>query len=186
MWKSLYYLERLFVICLYFLYFATFLKVSSFFMSDTRNRAIFEVVSLLGAAITACLFIIPIYLSSHNYSFYFSNFIFIFCFITFTRYIFFLKYSIFSHYTPIKLAFIFVTIPVAVLLTDQFSVFQDFSDTYGLQEFVTSLKGNQQSGMIAYIRNQMLFFGAGSVVATIFLAFRMIISIWRVKNRNSV
>lgn len=143
-------------------------------------------MSLLGAAIIALLFLIPIYLSSDNYTFYLSNFAFIFLFITFTRYLFFLKYTPFSHFTPLKLVYIFVTIPLAVLLTDAFSEFQSFSDTIGIQEFVKNISGQKQVGMIGYIRNQMLFFGAGCVVATVLLAFRMMISIWRVRNRDSV
>lgn len=155
-------------------------------MSLTSNKITFELVSLIGALLIALLFLLPIYLSSNNYTFYISNFFFIFLFITFSRYLFFLKYTPFSHFTPIKVAYIFVTIPLAVLLTDAFSEFQSFSDTIGIQEFVRTLSGNKQVGMIGYIRNQMLFFGAGCVVATVLLAFRMLISIWRVRNRNSV
>ncbi len=79
-----------------------------------------------------------------------------------------------------------MTIPLAVFLTDSFSAFQAYSDTIGIQEFVKTMEGPKQVGTIAYIRNQMLFFGAGSVVATVLLAFRMILSIWRVRNRDGV
>lgn len=155
-------------------------------MSLKSYKISFEILSLIAAAIIALLFLFPIYLSSDNYSFYISNFLFIFLFITFTRYLFFLKYTPFSHFTPIKVTYIFITIPLAVFLTDSFSEFQAFTDTIGIQEFVKNLEGPKQIGTIAYIRNQMLFFGAGSVVATVLLSLRMIISIWRVRNRNAV
>jgi len=155
-------------------------------MSSFKYKLTFEIISLIGAAIIGVLLILPIIISSPNYQFLYSHFIFIFLFITFSRYIFFLKFTLFSRYTPVKLVFIFLTIPLAVLLTDEFSKFQEFSDTVGLQELVKNMNANKQSGMTAFIKNQMLFFGAGSVVATILLAFRMLISIWRVRNRDRV
>jgi len=155
-------------------------------MSSLKYKLTFEFVCLFCAAVIAVLLILPIYLSSSSYRFLSSHFIFIFSFLTFTRYIFFLRFSPFSHYTPVKLVFIFLTIPLAVLLTDEFSKFQEYSDTVGLQELVKDVHANKQNGMIAFIRNQLLFFGAGSVVATVLLAFRFIVSIWRVRNRNSV
>ena len=75
---------------------------------------------------------------------------------------------------------------MAILLTDAFSAFQEFADTVGLQEFVKHLDGNKQPGMIAYIRNQMLFFGAGSIMTCILLSLRFVVSIWRVRNRGTV
>lgn len=155
-------------------------------MSPFKYKLTFEIVTVVGAAIIAMLLILPIYMVNPNYPFFKSHFIFIFLFLNFAKYIFFLRFSLFSHYNPVKLVFIFLTIPLAVLLTDEFSMFQDYSDTVGLQELVKSMNGNDQNGMMAFIRNQMLFFGAGSVVTTVLLAFRLIISIWRVRNRNRV
>lgn len=155
-------------------------------MSPFKYKLTFEIVTLIGAAIIAMLLILPIYMVNQHYPFLLSHFIFIFLFLSFAKYIFFLRFSLFSHYTPVKLVFIFLTIPLAVLLTDEFSKFQEFSDNIGLQELVKTMNGNEQNGMMAFIRNQMLFFGAGSVVATVLLAFRLIISIWRVRNRNRV
>jgi len=152
----------------------------------TRSKFYFEIFAYAIAVLVAIVMLIPLYNNTLNYSFFLNNFLFIFLFITFTRYIFFLRFSIFSHITIAKLIFIFSTIPLAFLLTDAFSAFQEYADTVGLQEFVKHLEADKQVGMIAYIRNQMLFFGAGSILTCILLAFRCIVSIWRVRNRDTV
>jgi len=151
-----------------------------------KSKVYFEIITFAIALLIAIVMMIPLYNNTSNYSFYLSNFIFIFLFITFSRYIFFLRFSAFSHNMIVKLLFIFSTIPLAFLLTEAFSNFQKFADNIGLQEFVTQLNGNEQAGMMAYIRNQMLFFGAGSIVTCILLSLRLIVSIWRVKNRGTV
>jgi hypothetical protein len=40
--------------------------------------------------------------------------------------------------------------------------------------------------MTQYIRSEFLFFGVGSVIVSILLPFRMIISVWRTKNKGTV
>ena len=152
----------------------------------TKSKLYFELIAFAIAFLVAIVILIPLYNNTLNYTFFLSNFLFIFLFITFTRYIFFLRFSIFSHITIAKLIFIFATIPLAVLLMDAFSVFQEYADTIGLQEFVKHLDADRQSGIVAYMRNQMLFFGAGSILTCVLLAFRCIISIWRVRNRGTV
>ncbi len=150
------------------------------------SKFYFELIAFGIALLIAIVLMIPLYNNTINYSFYLSNFLFIFLFITFSRYIFFLRFSAFSHNIIFKLIFIFSTIPAAFLLTDAFSSFQTYADTVGLQEFVKHLDGNEQAGMVAYIRNQMLFFGAGSIITCILLSLRFVVSIWRVRNRGTV
>jgi len=110
----------------------------------TRSKFYFEIFAYAIAVLVAIVMLIPLYNNTLNYSFFLNNFLFIFLFITFTRYIFFLRFSIFSHITIAKLIFIFSTIPLAFLLTDAFSAFQEYADTVGLQEFVKHLEADKQ------------------------------------------
>jgi hypothetical protein len=45
---------------------------------------------------------------------------------------------------------------------------------------------DKRDSMIAYIRNQMFFFGMGSILSCVLLPFRLILSIWRGRNRGTV
>lgn len=53
------------------------------------------------------------------------------------------------------------------------------------QEFV-HLGIEEQYKMGDYIRNEMVFFGVASLTTTFLLPTRMILSIWRVRNRGTV
>jgi hypothetical protein len=64
--------------------------------------------------------------------------------------------------------------------------FQRFLDEDGLISLMGSLNIDQQYGLAKYIRYEKLFFGTGAMVTIIMLPIRMIVSIWRVRNRGTV
>jgi len=146
----------------------------------------FEAVSIIMTAMISLLVLLPIYTNTQNYRFYFFNLLFVFIFLSFTRYIFLLRMTPFSHHQLTKLIIIFLAIPLIGLILDGVGQFQAHSDEIGLQDFVSHLPADKQVSIISYMKNQMLFFGAGSIVATVILALRLILSIWRVKNTSKV
>ena len=50
----------------------------------------------------------------------------------------------------------------------------------------THLHVTKQTSLINYIKNEMIFFGVGSIITGIILPFRMIISLWRMRNKGTV
>ncbi len=146
----------------------------------------FELVSIAMSVLISLMVLLPIYANTRDYAFYFFNFCFVFLFLSFTRYIFLLRMTPFSHHQLTKLIFIFLAIPLIWLILDGVGQFQAHSDEIGLQSFVEHLPADKQVSIISYMKNQMLFFGSGSIVATIILALRLIVSIWRVKNTSKV
>ena len=72
------------------------------------------------------------------------------------------------------------------VMSTAMSDFNNFLEEKGLQTLVTHLHVEAQSNVINYIKSEMIFFGVGSVIAGIILPFRMLISLWRMKNRGTV
>jgi hypothetical protein len=140
-------------------------------------------VFVIAVAIGAML---PIVINVPEYPFFVSNLLFILSFLLFVRWLFLLRFSWFAQNKWIKLIILFLVIPMMLLLMDHFTNFQAYVDDYGLQTFMGHLSFDDYHSMAAYIRWEMLLFGVGSLIATFLLAFRMIISIWRVQNRGTV
>ncbi|NNF36586.1 MAG: hypothetical protein HKN68_20965 [Saprospiraceae bacterium] len=138
-------------------------------------------------AVIVLLLMAPIYTGlGIDYPFYASNIAFIVIFITFTRYMFLLRYTFFSHITWIKVVLIFLPIPMFFYFMDSLYDFQRFLDEDGLISIMGGMSVDQQYGLAKYIRYEKLFFGTGAMVTIIMLPIRMIVSIWRVRNRGTV
>jgi len=77
-------------------------------------------------------------------------------------------------------------IPIIMYLLDCVSVFQGFTDDVGLDTLVPELTIPRQKAIMRYVRTEMIFFGVGAVIVAFIFPFRMLISIWRGINKNTV
>lgn len=157
-------------------------------MSNNKNILSLK-LELLWWAFTLVLvavIIIPIQNSVENYPFLFSNILFIIAFITLTRYVFLLRYTFLAHKEKLKIILFFASIPVIFFLINEVHFFQTFLDEKGLESFLGGLEINERNRMGGFIRKEMLFFGIGSVMTAILFPFRMLVSVWRVRNRGTV
>ena len=148
------------------------------------KRVLLELIWWLITAILLIGVLLPIYTNVPNYPFYFINAIYIITFITLTRYIFLLKHTFLAKRQRIKLILIFLCIPFVFYLGQELNYFQTFLDEEGLDAVVGALPFLDRAGMIQYIRNEMILFGVGSIICGIVLPFRLMISIWRIRNRR--
>ena len=71
-------------------------------------------------------------------------------------------------------------------LVDSLSMFQGFTDDVGLETLVPELTIPKQKAIMKYMRTEMIFFGVGAVIVAILFPFRMLVSIWRGINKNTV
>jgi len=140
----------------------------------------------LFTAVLVMLALLPIYLSVEDYPFYFTNVLFIVVFVTFARYIFLLKHTFVARSLVFKVFMMVAAIPIIMYLLDSVSAFQGFVDDIGLETLVPDLTLTMQKGILRYIRTEMIFFGVGSVIVAILFPFRMLVSIWRGINKNTV
>ena len=143
-------------------------------------EAVWWIVTLLVVGVV----LYPIYSKAGaTYPFFKGNILFIVVFITFTRLIFLLKHTFLANMEKVKLAIILFSAIIVFLLVNQLNLFQTYLDENGPDSFLGHLPIIEQSNLDGYIRKEMLFFGVGSIIAAILLPFRMLISIWKGRNR---
>jgi hypothetical protein len=156
-------------------------------LNSTRSLKLKQEALWLGIIMLLCLIVlIPIKTNQIEFPFLGYNMIYIAVFIVFSRMIFLLRHSFLSHAFVIKLILIFISIPIIVLLMDGLAEFQAFMDEDSLHSLMMHLPLKTQNALARFIRSEFIFFGVGSVLTAIILPIRLIVSIWRVRNRGTV
>lgn len=146
-----------------------------------------EIVFWIASLIIAALVMFPVHDQlQNNYPYYIVNYTFIFLFLTYTRYIFLLKYTPFSHALWIKMILIFASIPLFLWLIDDLYDFLEMLDIEGIEPMVRIDNLDEKYAMARYVKYQFIFFSVGGLMTIAMLPIRMIISIWRVRNKGTV
>lgn len=149
-------------------------------MTQTRLlRFRLELIWLLITGLVAAILLAPILYSLPDYPFLWPNLAFIIVMITFSRYIFQLRFTFLANWRIVKVALIFVCLWLAFLLIQEINLFQTFLDENGVEAVVGSLPRESQGAMMSYIRSEMLLFGVGSVISCFVLPIRLVVSVWR-------
>ncbi|MBK6372092.1 MAG: hypothetical protein IPF67_02255 [Saprospiraceae bacterium] len=144
-------------------------------MEITKSKVVgLEVLWILVAVIIAAIVITPIYFNAEHFPFYWTNGIFVFAFITYTRLMFFINSSMLTLHVSVKLFFLATAVPFTFLLIDMFNDFQVYLDN----------NGQKQISMEIYLRNEILLFGVGAIITSIIFPVFIVISIWRFRNRG--
>lgn len=152
-----------------------------------KNKLLLEIIWWIATVIIVVLFIYPIYNSlGDKYVFYVSNIFFIILFITFTRYIFLLKYTFLADNKKLKVALVFIPIILFFYAIDSLFDFQDYIDRQQHIDMLSHLSPDRAMEISKYIKYQFLFFGTGGMIVIFMFPARMILSIWRGMNRGTV
>lgn len=130
--------------------------------------------------------LLPIWLNTHDFPFYFANTLYIVAFITFTRYAFFLKHTFIAHLFWPKFIILAGGAITVFLLLMSLGDFSNYLEEKGLQTIVDHLRVDKQYPMIRYIQGEMIFFGVASAMSSIAISIRMLISIYRMYNHGTV
>lgn len=128
----------------------------------------------------------PIYTKIDGYPFYIENTVFVIVFVTFTRYIFLLKHTFLAYRQKLKAGLFFLAMWLLFYLIDAINNFQTSFSEAGLEPLFHHLPLEEKISMSHYIRNELSLFGVGSAIATVVFMFRLLISVWRVRNRGTV
>ena len=147
---------------------------------------LFEAIAWIATGLALLLILLPIIQNVPDFPFLYENIWAVILFITLMRYIFLLRATPFRRFAPVKIIFIFVAIPLIIFLLDGLSEFQFYLDEKGTYEMVSHLNINKQIPLSNYIRSEMIFFSVGAIIGAALLPIRMIISLWRVRNRNRI
>lgn len=145
-----------------------------------------ELLFWLFTAVIAFALIYPIYRTGSDFPFTTMLLIFIVAFVTLTRYLFLLKFTFLAHQKWTKAVVIIGSIPLIFYLISELNMFQTFVDEEGLDQFFRFMPLIERINLTDYIRNVMIFFGTASIIVAILFPFRMLISIWRNVNKQTV
>lgn len=152
------------------------------------NRHIFLIEGLwiLVTLLVIAIVLFPILDGAPAYPFFVQNALFIAAFITFSRYIFFLPISPIARRKWIKVGGILGSVILVFVLATALGDYRNYIDEVGLQVLVEDLPVTRQTSLVSYMKNEMVFFGVGSIITAILLTFRLIVSLWRMRNSGRV
>ena len=145
-----------------------------------------ELVWWIFTGIVVFAFLFPITSKISNYPFMMINIIFIVVFLTLGRYFLFLKHTFLAKEQKIKMIVFLLCIPLLMFLVNQLNVFQTSVVERGIESFIRDIPYDDQFSLANYIFKEMQFFGVGAIIVAILLPFRLLLSIWRVRNRGTV
>lgn len=149
------------------------------------KRILVELLWMVATGVLAVLIMLPIYQNAQEFDFFWYNVGFIFVFVTFTRYIFILQYTFLFRNKWAKGILFFLCIPIFLFVMEGLFSFQSFIDDNGAGVFYDHLAFAKQKSLASYTRSEYIFFGVGSMLTTIILPIRLIISTWRdINNKN--
>lgn len=138
-----------------------------------------ELIWWIITALIAGAILLPILYKVPDYPFLVPNAFFILLTVTFTRYIFQLRYTFLFRTRYMKAALVFVCIIIAFLVVQEINLFQTQLDEDGIASIVGHLPLAEQQPMMKYIHSQMMLFGVGSTIGCVALPLRLIRSVWR-------
>ena len=128
----------------------------------------------------------PIHKAMYVWPFAFTNVLFVVVLITLTRYIFLLKHTFINKQQVLKIVLMLLMFPLCFLLIERVNEFLGFIEEQTWAPLTGHLPASQRPAIEEYIWGEMLFFGVGSALAAPAFAIRMMLSIWRTRNRGTV
>jgi hypothetical protein len=127
----------------------------------------------------------PIYSNDLDYPFYLNNFLFIVTPLIFFRYIFFIKFTFIESTLVPKLLFIPLAMVLIIYSYKGFNEFINFYNDNGIFYSLEKFDLRKQDFLSKYINRQYIFFAILTMIASIIMPFRMLISVWRVYNKGT-
>jgi hypothetical protein len=103
-----------------------------------------------------------------------------------TNIIFIVVHTFLARRQVLKVGLILLMFPVLFLFIGMVNEFMVFIEEQTWDPLTGHLPTAQRRGMESYIWNEMLFFGAGCLVAIPAFMVRMMLSVWRTRNRGTV
>ena len=85
-----------------------------------------------------------------------------------------------------KVILFFACIPLLLFLVDSLTEFQLYADEKGLQTFLDHLSADTLQSLRKYIGTEYIFFGTAAIISAIIFPIRLLVSVWRVRNRGTV
>lgn len=151
-----------------------------------KQKVWLEIFWWIATFLLSLLIVFPILQKTNRYPFTTINVAFVVIFITLFRYIFTLKYTWLAKRQYLKLTLVFLSIPLIFNLVSHLNYFITNLDELSTEYYLGHLESTTRGNLETYIRSEMVLFGIGSIITGIVFAFRLVISIWRQRNKGTV
>ncbi len=151
-----------------------------------QQKLTVELIWWVFTFLVICVIMLPIWIQVPLFPFTWQNVLLIILFITYSRYIFFLPLTFIARMKWIKVGIIASAVLLFFVTATALLDFRSFMDERGLQTLVEDLHVEEQTAMIFYMKHEMIFFGVGSLITGVLLPIRMIVSLWRMRNKGTV
>jgi hypothetical protein len=145
-----------------------------------------ELVWWVFTAAVLTLVMFPIWKDFPSFKFNATNIGYIVAFITFSRYTFLLEYTWLAGLEKVKIIFILLTLAFIGLCLTEMQDFNVWYDAGDPDQLLASVRSSQRESLLTYIRTEFLFFAVAAMISSVFLAGRLMVSIWTVRNRGRV
>ncbi len=128
----------------------------------------------------------PIYKAMYVWPYGQWNIIFIVVLLTLARYVFLLKHTFLARRQILKVVLLLLMFPLTFAMVTGLNSFMTFIEEKTWEPLTGHLSGDYKKAIEQYIWSEMLFFGAGSIIVGPVFAGRLMLSIWRTRNRGTV
>jgi len=153
------------------------------------GKLLMELVWWILTGIVAWMVAKPLWSEFVKYEYIYELILFVVILITYTRYLFLLKYTFLAQFQVGKFILIFASIPLVFYLINLFFGYQDFlerqsegMETYQLY-FRADMSFSEHGEVIKYLSKVYSFFALCAIIVVIMSPFRLLISYWRVYNK---
>jgi len=145
-----------------------------------------EIVWWIFTAVATLLVLYPILSSVGHYPFLTTNIVYVVTFITLSRYVFLLRHTFLAYRQSLKVILFFLCVPLVFFLVQELNAFQTFLDEEGPGAVLGNLPHRKRDNLIKYVQSEMLLFGTGSIISGVLFPLRLLVSVWRYRNRGTV
>lgn len=145
-----------------------------------------ELLCWVATAIIVVAVLYPINKAMYVWPFRGWNIVFIVVLLTLTRYIFLMKHTFLAQQQVLKVVLILLMFPLTFAMVNGLNIFMTFIEEKTWDPLTGHLPALDKKAIENYIWGEMLFFGAGSMIAAPVFAGRLLLSIWRTHNRGTV
>lgn len=145
-----------------------------------------EIMWWIATGIVAWAILYPIHKAMNVWPFEWWNVAFVVVLITLARYIFLLKHTFLAKKQVLKVVLLLLMFPLTFTMVSGLNAFMVYIEEHTWAPLTGHLPPADKKAIEEYIWAQMLFFGAGSIIAAPVFAGRLMLSIWRTHNRGTV
>lgn len=145
-----------------------------------------EMIWLVLTAILVVAVLYPIHKAMYVWPFQGWNIAFVIILFTLSRYIFLLQHTFLASQQEIKVALLLLMFPLTFVMVNGVNFFMVFIEENTWDPLTGHLPPANKRAIEEYIWTEMLFFGVGSCIASPAFAIRLMISIWKTRNRPKV